>query len=343
MGMFQKIAQYVKDTSDGFIRGGNRSAQPATEAVQQHATTVNKSVDPQLDTDPFGHNRGNRQPYNSQPAQPEKADEAAQQPVYSAQPEQVQQNEQQAQYTQEQYAQQQAQYAQQQAQYAQQQAQYTQAQYAQQQAQYAQQQAQYAQQQAQQPQQHNVITFPGMQTAPDGFVYAHEEHIVQVANRSECTKVIDIIRTNASVFLNMEAITNPNDRQRCIDLLSGASYALGCTLTRISPNGTYLISSPSVKVVPDNATKLLNGMPVEHGFARQSYEEEKPTASFTAQQAAPEVPAEPQRTGSFSSGSPTQRFQSQGAQGMSLSFGTAMAGSLTGTYRAVQARRYNAQ
>jgi hypothetical protein len=182
-----------------------------------------------------------------------------------------------------------------------------------------------------------------MQSTADGSVYAHVEYIVQLTSRNECRTVIDYIRSNASVFLNMEAIDKPSERQRCVDMLSGAAYALGCVLNRISPNGVYLISSPSVRVMMDSATQKLASSPEVRSFARQSYEPEPNRAAYAPQQPMQEEQrVEGVQTGGFSSGSPTQRFQSQGVQGMPVSFSTAMAGSLTSTHRAVQAR-YNAQ
>ncbi len=257
---------------------------------------------------------------------------------------------QQAQYQQEQAQQQAAAYQAQQVQ-AQQQAAAYQAQAQQQayQAQQAQAQAQAQQAQAQQqaaaPQGTNVVTFPGMQSTPDGMVYAHVEYIVQMTSRNQCRNVIDCIRSNASVFLNMEMITNINERQRCVDMLSGAAYALGCALNKISPQGVYLISASSVRVMMDAATQKLAATPDVRSFARQSYDQEPSRYAAQSQQnSQPMVEEpEPQQPGGFSSGSPTQRFQSQGANGMSVSFGTAMAGSTTSVHQAIHNQRYNVQ
>ncbi|MBE5814392.1 MAG: cell division protein SepF [Clostridiales bacterium] len=349
MDMFRKISQWVTDRSDSFIRGGqNNQPEPEYEPLQATADASEVSGN---GLDPFGdgdRKYGGRQPYRSREDLEAEAERKAAiraqqeaeayQAQLQAQQEQMQQTgvypQEQLQYQQEQYA-------------AQQQAQYQQEQYAaQQQAQY-QQQMQYQQEQQYTAQQGynqaNVIPFPGMQSAADGSVYAHVEYIVQLTSRNECRTVIDYIRTNASVFLNMEAIENPSERQRCVDMLSGAAYALGCALNRISPRGVYLISSPSVRVMMDSATQKLASSPEVRSFARQSYEPEQVHASYTARQTMPEEPVESVQSSGFSSGSPTQRFQSQGAQGMPMSFSTAMAGSLTSTYRAVQSQRYNAQ
>lgn len=179
----------------------------------------------------------------------------------------------------------------------------------------------------------NVVPFPGMQHSPDGSVYAHVEYIVLLRSRNECKDVIAYIKTNASVFLNMEFIASDSERQRCVDMLSGAAYTLGCALNKISPRGIYLISSPSVRVVLDPAMQKFSSAPEAQGFAaRQRYEGEGYAYGYP-QQPAEQEPVQP--GAGFSSGSPTVRFQAQGTQRMPASFGSMMAGGATGAYAAV--------
>ena len=117
----------------------------------------------------------------------------------------------------------------------------------------------------------NVIQFPGMIRGPEGNLYAHVEYVVLLRSRNECTKVIEYIKANASVFLNMEFIANDSERQRCVDMLSGAAYTLGCQLNKISQRGIYLISSPSVCVVIDPAMQKYATAPEAQGYVRQEY------------------------------------------------------------------------
>jgi len=380
--MFRKVSQWLTDKGDQFVRGGGSQEQPMDPASSQDAQADDRPViDPFNDGD---QKYGGRQLYRSRAEQEAEAAQQAQlqaqqeaeayqaqlQAQYQAQQEamqqagmyQAQQGYQQNPYQGQQEAMQQTGTYQAQQGYQQnpyqgqqevmQQTGTYQAQQGYQQNPYqgqqeTMQQNAYQGQQGyqQQMQGSNVVTFPGMQSTPDGLVYAHVEYIVQLCNRHECRKVIDYIRTNASVFLNMEMIADGSERQRCVDMLSGAAYALGCALNKISPRGVYLISSPSVRVMMDNATQKLAATPEVRGFARQAYVHENAQQQYTAQQpyAAEEEPEEPIQNGGFSSGSPTQRFQSQGAQGMSVSFGTAMAGSHTSMHRAINAQRYNAQ
>ena len=117
----------------------------------------------------------------------------------------------------------------------------------------------------------NVLPFPGMTRSPEGSYYAHVEYVVLLRSRNECTKVIEYIKANASVFLNMEFIANDSERQRCVDMLSGAAYTLGCNLSKISQRGIYLISSPSVYVVIDPALQKFAAVPESQGYVRPEY------------------------------------------------------------------------
>jgi len=206
--------------------------------------------------------------------------------------------------------------------------------------------AQMQQPAAQQPvyqQQSNVVQFPGMQRSMDGSVYAHVEYIVLMRSRHECKDVIAYMKANASVFLNMEFIASDSERQRCVDMISGAAYTLGCELTKISPRGIYLISSPSVRVVLDPAMQKFTAAPEAQGFVRQRYENEGYQQGYAQPQMEEQSTQRQQPVNGFSAGSPTTRFQAQAAQAMPTSFGSVMAGNATGMYQPVAATgRYTA-
>ena len=161
---------------------------------------------------------------------------------------------------------------------------------------------QQAPEQPQHRQSGNVVDFPVQQeTAP-----AHVEYVILLRSRNECTKVIEYIKTNASVFMNMEYIANEGERQRCVDMLSGAAYTLGCQLHKISNRGIYLIASPYVRVMIDPAMKRFNATAETQSFARQQADEYPPVSEpewnpqhaqpFARQQAeAPVQYAQPQQ------------------------------------------------
>ena len=118
----------------------------------------------------------------------------------------------------------------------------------------------------------NVVQFPGPTQGQDGAAYAHTEYVVLLRSYSECRNIIEYIKTNASVFLNMEFIASDSERQRCVDMLSGAAYTLGCKLTRVSARGIYLISSPTVHLVMDAAMEKFAAAPETAAYARAGYE-----------------------------------------------------------------------
>ena len=342
MGIFRRFGDWLTEKSERFIRGesdgtggyyGSPEAEQAYGGMGMGQEPVQDGVEGEeaprrQPLDPFGHGEGEyggRVPYRSRydlerereaqqaAAQPQQA--PVQQPAQPQMP--PQQVPVQPAFGQQQgYAQPQG-YARQQG-YSQQQMGYDRA-------------PQQSQQQGYGQQMSNVVPFPGMQRAADGSVYAHVEYIVLLRSRNECKDVIAYIKTNASVFLNMEFIASDSERQRCVDMLSGAAYTLGCALNKISPRGIYLISSPSVRVVLDPAMQKFTAAPEAQGYARQHYEGDGYRYGYQ-QTAEPEAQ---QPVMGFSSGSPTTRFQAQGTQRMPASFGSMMAGGATGAYAAV--------
>lgn len=315
MGIFGKFGKWLTEKSNRFIRGEEDQDLEWEEGMEEETENMREPLDP------FGHGEGEyggRVPYRSRADLEREREEQAMQAQ--------QQMQQQAMQAQQQMAQPVQQGVQPQHQAVPQPMQA--------------QQPQFVQQQGYQQQNGNVVTFPGMQASPDGSVYAHVEYVVLLHSRNECKDVIAYIRSNASVFLNMEFIASDSERQRCVDMLSGAAYTLGCALNKISPRGIYLISSPSVRVVLDPAMQKFTAAPEAQGFARQRYEEaNQPNAygyqpRMRAEQ--PEMQAQ-QAAESVAAGAHTTRFQAQSAQRVPTSFGSVMAGNATGMYQPVAA------
>lgn len=315
MSIFRKVGHWLTEKSDRFIRGGEEYESYEGEEGVEPQQAVQEEETPRQTLDPFGNGDdeyGGRVPYRSRKDLEREAAEKQQREQQAAQAAQKQAAQQQAIYQQ-----------------------MRQPQQAPQMQQGYQQQA-YAQS--------NVVPFPGMQRGPDGAVYSHVEYVVLLRSRMECKNVIAYLKSNASVFLNMEFIASDSERQRCVDMLSGAAYTLGCNLNKISPRGIYLISAPTVCVVLDQAMQKVASAPESQGFVRQRYDNEaysakpQPQQQPMAQQPAPQPQPEPQAqrpVSGFSSGSPTSRFQAQGQQRVPTSFGSVMAGNATGMYQPV--------
>ena len=100
----------------------------------------------------------------------------------------------------------------------------------------------------------NVTLFPGSFVDQNGNAYVHVERIAQLVSVSACFRIIEFMRNGESVIVNTESIASDADVQRCLDMLSGAAFTLGCTLTRITQvRRAYLIAPGSVMVMEDAA------------------------------------------------------------------------------------------
>jgi len=84
----------------------------------------------------------------------------------------------------------------------------------------------------------------------------HREHIVVVRQLSDSRTIITHLHNGDSVILNLENI-DPKDCGRVIDLLSGAAFALGGNIIKVS-RLTYLLAPDTVKVIPPQAPLASN-------------------------------------------------------------------------------------
>jgi len=90
----------------------------------------------------------------------------------------------------------------------------------------------------------------------DHAIEKHCEHIVIVRQLGDSRSIITHLHNGDSVILNLENI-DPKDCGRVIDLLSGAAFALGGNIIKVS-RLTYLLAPGSVKVVPPQSTPAAN-------------------------------------------------------------------------------------
>lgn len=80
----------------------------------------------------------------------------------------------------------------------------------------------------------------------------HHEYIVVVRQLADSRAIITHLHNGDSVILNLENI-DPKDCGRVIDLLSGAAFALGGNIIKVS-RLTYLLAPDTVKVIPPQQT-----------------------------------------------------------------------------------------
>lgn len=93
----------------------------------------------------------------------------------------------------------------------------------------------------------------------DGKAYRHVERVAQLVSVSACFRIIEFMRNGESVIVNTESIANEADVQRCLDMLAGAAFTLGCSLTKITQlKRAYLIAPATVLVMQDTGVARWN-------------------------------------------------------------------------------------
>ena len=111
-----------------------------------------------------------------------------------------------------------------------------------------------------QPIQPNVSYFPNAAFQSNGEKFMHVERVAQVISREDAHTIVAFMMNNESVIVSCESIASAQEVQRCIDLISGAAYALGCQITQLSLAAkVFLVSPASVMVMCDEASHRLNG------------------------------------------------------------------------------------
>ncbi|NLB91541.1 MAG: cell division protein SepF [Clostridiales bacterium] len=107
----------------------------------------------------------------------------------------------------------------------------------------------------------NMVPFPGvsMDQLPQQLQNIQTQ-IIQLKSRETCKVIIEALRNNAAVLINMESIASDLEKQRCVDMLGGAAYTLNCQISKVSVKGVYMISPVNITIEMDEATMRLNGM-----------------------------------------------------------------------------------
>ncbi len=108
--------------------------------------------------------------------------------------------------------------------------------------------------QQQQPQRNNVTYWPGSFTdSRTGEVFRMVVRVSQVTSVPSCYELIDFMQNREVLLVNAEKITDLVEAQRCLDLLFGASRAMGLRFVRVSGMMIYLIAPADVQVqMPDS-------------------------------------------------------------------------------------------
>jgi FtsZ-interacting cell division protein YlmF len=104
----------------------------------------------------------------------------------------------------------------------------------------------------------NVSYMPGVFRDEQGSGRHHVERLTQPMSASTCYRLIEFMRNQESVIVNTELIVDERERQRCLDILFGAAYAMNCTFTRIAAKCIYLIAPRTVAVISYESIRQMN-------------------------------------------------------------------------------------
>lgn len=130
----------------------------------------------------------------------------------------------------------------------------------------------------------NVSYFPNATfTNNAGENFVHIERVAQMLSREDVHTVVSFMMNKESVIISCESIASAQEVQRCIDLISGAAYALGCQITQLSLTAkVFLVSPNSVCVMLDESSQRMNGRnndgsPLRSRSARRNTRNEQAT------------------------------------------------------------------
>ena len=94
----------------------------------------------------------------------------------------------------------------------------------------------------------NISYMPGGIVGKDGREYLHTVRVGQITGVPDCYALMQCMRNNETVVVNLDLVPDPTEIDRCLDLLFGASYALQCKFHRISSRNLYLLTPATVQV-----------------------------------------------------------------------------------------------
>ena len=116
----------------------------------------------------------------------------------------------------------------------------------------------------------------------DGTAYNHVERLAQPLSVSTCFRLIEFMRNGESIIVNLELISDENERSRCLDMLCGAAFTMQCTFTRVASRCIYLIAPHTVLVEPYESIRQMNEQDSERRWPRESADmPARPTARWS--------------------------------------------------------------
>ena len=116
--------------------------------------------------------------------------------------------------------------------------------------------AQHVQEQPQQ--QDNIVHFPGA-PAPEPERPKVDAYVVNITNITGCRQAMSCLRKGQCTLVVMDQLVDKAEVRRYVDMLNGACFALGGTMTRLSLKvGFYLLAPSGMMVYTDPLTASAN-------------------------------------------------------------------------------------
>ena len=143
----------------------------------------------------------------------------------------------------------------------------------------------------------NIVPFPGAENVKA--VQPMDAYVINVFNIQACRQAMSCLRRGQCTLIIMDQLSDRNETRRFVDMLTGACYALGGTMTRLSTRiGFYLMAPPTMTVYTDAVTSNANSArPQAQMPLRQSAQDfmaqvsqEAPQMAFQQRQPQQEAP-----------------------------------------------------
>lgn len=121
-------------------------------------------------------------------------------------------------------------------------------------------------------QENNIVQFPG--NAQDAEKTQVDVYVVNITNINGCRQAMTCLRKGQCTLVVMDQLIDKAEVRRYVDMLNGASFALGGTMTRLSLKvGFYVLAPSGMMVYTDPLTASANAprqqMPQQPGFQNQ--------------------------------------------------------------------------
>lgn len=148
----------------------------------------------------------------------------------------------------------------------------------------------------------NIVQFPGAVSEPEG--KAMDAYVVNITNIAGCRQAMTCLRKGQCTLVVMDQLIDKAEVRRYVDMLNGACFALGGTMTRLSLKiGFYLLAPSGMMVYTDPLTASANNprpqQPQQQpqpyhsqpGFQQPVYQQQQPAPQQQAYYAQPQQAA----------------------------------------------------